>query len=90
MGAAACWSLLQPAIAESGVVPATIGLVLGGGVLFVLDKALPHLHPEFPDEGRTEGPAVRWRRAILLMIAITIHNVPEGAAVVVTAHGLLP
>jgi ZIP family zinc transporter len=81
MVAAACWSLLQPAIRIAGVVPATLGLVLGGGVLFVLDKGLPHLHPEFPDEAVPEGPAVRWRRAILLMVAITIHNIPEGLAV---------
>lgn len=81
MVAAACWSLLQPAIRLAGVAPATLGLLLGGGVLFVLDKALPHLHSEFPDEATPEGPTVRWRRAILLMVAITIHNIPEGLAV---------
>jgi ZIP family zinc transporter len=81
MVAAACWSLLQPAIRIAGVAPATFGLVVGGLVLFVLDKSLPHVHPEFPDEATPEGPAVRWRRAILLMVAITIHNIPEGLAV---------
>lgn len=81
MVAAACWSLLEPAIQLAGAAPATIGFLLGGGVLFVLDKTLPHLHSEFPDEAAPEGPVVRWRRAVLLMVAITIHNVPEGLAV---------
>ena len=81
MVAAACWSLLEPAIQLGGVAPATLGLLLGGGVLYILDKALPHLHPEFPDEAAPEGPRVHWRRAILLMVAITIHNIPEGLAV---------
>jgi ZIP family zinc transporter len=50
-------------------------------MLFILDKTLPHLHSEFPEEATPEGPAVRWRRAVLLMVAITIHNIPEGLAV---------
>jgi ZIP family zinc transporter len=81
MVAAACWSLLQPAIQLAGAAPATLGLLLGGCVLLVLDKTIPHMHAEFPDEATPEGPRVGWRRAILLMVAITIHNIPEGLAV---------
>ena len=81
MVAAACWSLLSPAIELAGVTPATLGLLVGGCILFVLDKALPHMHSEFPEGAAPEGPYVRWRRAVLLMVAITIHNIPEGLAV---------
>jgi ZIP family zinc transporter len=81
MVAASCWSLLQPAIEMSGTWPAVVGLTLGGLFIFLLDQALPHLHPEFPDEASLEGPRSSWRRAVLLMVAITIHNIPEGLAV---------
>jgi ZIP family zinc transporter len=81
MVAASCWSLLQPAIEYGGVLCAVLGLLLGGGALHLLDKWLPHLHPEFPDEAVPEGPPARWRRPALLMIAITLHNFPEGLAV---------
>lgn len=81
MVAASCWSLLQPAIEMSGTWPAVIGLALGGVFLYGLDQSLPHLHPEFPDEATTEGPHSQWRRAVLLMVAITMHNIPEGLAV---------
>jgi ZIP family zinc transporter len=81
MVAAAAWSLLQPAMDMGGVLPATIGLLLGAAALYLVDQALPHLHPEFPDEARREGPVVPWRRSALLMIAITVHNFPEGMAV---------
>lgn len=81
MVAASCWSLLQPALAYGGVMPAVVGLLLGGAVIYLLDRSLPHLHPEFPDEAAPEGPPVRWHRSALLMIAITLHNVPEGLAV---------
>lgn len=81
MVAASCWSLLQPAMALGGVLPAVLGLLLGGAALYVLDASLPHLHPEFPDEAVPEGPPVRWSRPALLMIAITVHNFPEGLAV---------
>jgi ZIP family zinc transporter len=87
MVAASCWSLLQPAIALAGVVPAVVGLLLGGGAFFVFDRSLPHLHPEFPEEATPEGPRVRWRRLVLLMIAITAHNFPEGLAVGVAFGG---
>lgn len=87
MVAASCWSLLQPAMAIGGVGPAVIGLLVGGGTLFLLDRSLPHLHPEFPDEATPEGPRVSWRRPVLLFIAITVHNIPEGLAVGVAYGG---
>jgi ZIP family zinc transporter len=81
MVAASCWSLLQPAMSLGGVMPAVFGFLLGGAALFLLDKTMPHLHPEFPDEATPEGPPVAWRRSTLLMVAITLHNFPEGLAV---------
>jgi len=86
MIAASYWSLLAPAIemAEgSGVpawVPATSGFLLGGAFLWVIDKLLPHLHPGFPRD-EAEGISTSWRRSVLLVLAITIHNIPEGLAV---------
>jgi ZIP family zinc transporter len=87
MVAASCWSLLQPAMALDGVWPAVVGLLLGGAALYLLDRTMPHLHPEFPEEAVAEGPPVRWRRSTLLMIAITLHNFPEGLAVGVAYGG---
>jgi ZIP family zinc transporter len=81
MVAASCWSLLQPAIEMGGTWPAVAGLAVGGLFIFALDQMLPHLHPEFPDEATEEGPHSSFRRAVLLMVAITIHNFPEGLAV---------
>jgi ZIP family zinc transporter len=86
MIAASYWSLLAPAIemAEaSGMpawVPATGGFLMGGGFLWLVDKLLPHLHPGFPKE-EAEGISTSWRRSALLILAITIHNIPEGLAV---------
>jgi zinc transporter, ZIP family len=86
MLAASYWSLLAPAIeiAESrsgnGWRPAAIGFLAGAAVMFLLDKALPHLHPGLTRE-RAEGPATAWQRSVLLVLAITLHNVPEGLAV---------
>lgn len=90
MVAAACWSLLVPSLERGGVAPAVIGLVLGAATLYALDQWLPHLHPEFPDEGRREGPPAAWRRSALLMAAITLHNLPEGLAVGVAYGGGAP
>jgi zinc transporter, ZIP family len=82
MVAASCWSLLQPAIDLGGPLRAAAGLVAGGAFLYVADQFLPHLHPEFPDEAHPEGPKrLAWRRASLLMFAITLHNFPEGLAI---------
>lgn len=86
MIAASYWSLLAPAIemAEKsnlpGWIPATSGFLMGGGFLWLIDKLLPHLHPGFPKE-QAEGVSTSWRRSVLLVLAITIHNIPEGLAV---------
>jgi ZIP family zinc transporter len=86
MIAASYWSLLAPAISisrELGIpswLPAAIGFLLGGLVLFGIDKLLPHLHLYLP-KSDAEGIKTTWRRQILLMLAITLHNLPEGLAV---------
>jgi len=86
MIAASYWSLLAPAIEmaeESSLpswIPATTGFLLGGLFLWLVDKLLPHLHLGFPVE-EAEGISTSWRRSILLVLAITIHNIPEGLAV---------
>jgi ZIP family zinc transporter len=86
MIAASFWSLLAPAIAmteEAGGVawvPATVGFLLGGAFLWGVDKILPHLHLGYPTE-EAEGIKTSWQRSILLVLAITLHNFPEGLAV---------
>ncbi len=86
MIAASFWSLLAPAIemaAGSSVpdwFPATVGFLLGGAFLWCTDKLLPHLHIGFPMD-EAEGVHTHWRRSILLVMAITLHNIPEGLAV---------
>jgi ZIP family zinc transporter len=87
MIAASFWSLLAPAIEmaeESGNLPAwlpaTIGFLAGGLFLWLVDKVLPHLHLGFPNED-AEGIQTSWRRSVLLVLAITLHNIPEGLAV---------
>ena len=87
MVAASCWSLLVPAIDSGGVGAAVIGLLAGAGLIYIADQTLPHLHSEFPDEARAEGPRVAWQRSTLLMLAITLHNFPEGLAVGVRFGG---
>jgi ZIP family zinc transporter len=87
MTAASCWSLLIPAIDLGGVSPAVAGLVLGGAFIYAADQILPHLHGEFPDEATAEGPRVAWQRSTLLMLAMTLHNFPEGLAVGVRFGG---
>jgi ZIP family zinc transporter len=86
MIAASFWSLLAPAIemAEEGPlpawVPAAVGFLAGGAFLWLVDKVLPHLHLGFPRE-EAEGIQTHWRRSVLLVLAITLHNIPEGLAV---------
>jgi ZIP family zinc transporter len=82
MIAASYWSLLAPAIEMSGGdwKPATIGFLLGGGFLYLIDKILPHLHIGF-GMAEAEGIHTQWRRSVLLVLAITLHNIPEGLAV---------
>jgi ZIP family zinc transporter len=87
MVAASCWSLLVPAIDAGGVLAATTGLLIGAAFLYLADQLLPHLHAEFPDEAEVEGPKVAWRRSALLMLAMTLHNFPEGMAVGVSFGG---
>ena len=83
MIAASVWSLLIPAIEEAeesgvpGYLPATGGFILGVAFLLLLDKALPHLHHDDPRVPK----AKRSKRTALLMIAMTLHNIPEGMAV---------
>ena len=86
MIAASYWSLLAPAIEMSqgtampAWVPATTGFLIGGLFLWTVDKILPHLHLGFPME-EAEGIKTSWHRSILLVLAITLHNIPEGLAV---------
>lgn len=86
MIAASFWSLLAPAIemaeqiGSSPWIPATIGFLLGGFFLWIVDKTLPHLHMGLPI-AEAEGIKTTWRRSILLVLAITLHNIPEGLAV---------
>lgn len=86
MVAASFWSLLAPAIENSPgegfvkVLPAAIGFGLGALSLFGLDKILPHLHINFK-ESEAEGVKTEWHKTTLLVLAITLHNIPEGLAV---------
>ena len=86
MIAASYWSLLAPAIemAEEaggpGWIPAVVGFLLGGAFLWGIDAVLPHLHIGYPTE-EAEGLQTTWRRSVLLVLAITLHNFPEGLAV---------
>jgi zinc transporter, ZIP family len=87
MVAASFWSLLNPSI-EMGEkmfpavpwMPAAVGFLAGGFFIFTLDKYLPHLHINFGETER-EGVPTQWRRSTLLILAITLHNIPEGLAV---------
>ena len=86
MIAASFWSLLAPAIelAEGQGLPvwfpATVGFLLGGLTLRLADRLLPHLHLGYPVE-EAEGVKTSWRQTTLLVLAITLHNFPEGLAV---------
>lgn len=91
MVAASYWSLLAPAIEMSEgegfvkVMPAALGFLLGAFFLFGLDKVLPHLHINFKE---TEGVKSPWQKTTLLVLAITLHNIPEGLAVGVLFGGV--
>ncbi len=86
MIAASFWSLLAPAIemSEGGTlpswVPALVGFMAGGVFLWGVDKILPHLHMGLP-VSEAEGIKTSWERSVLLVLAITLHNIPEGLAV---------
>ncbi|MDO4559066.1 MAG: ZIP family metal transporter, partial [Planctomycetia bacterium] len=88
MIAAGFWSLLAPALELAGLewsprfvwIPVAIGFLAGAAAIRLLDLVLPHLHPGLsPDQ--TEGVPTHWRQSTLLLLAITIHNIPEGFAV---------
>jgi ZIP family zinc transporter len=86
MIAASYWSLLAPSIVLSegkdlpSWFPPTVGFLSGGIFLYVIDKILPHLHPLLSID-KAEGIKTKWQRSILLVLAITLHNIPEGLAV---------
>ncbi|TVQ67861.1 MAG: ZIP family metal transporter [Balneolaceae bacterium] len=86
MIAASIWSLLEPSMSMAegmGLIkwfPATTGLILGALTIRLADAYVPHLHLGLPEDA-AEGVKTRWRRATLLVMAITLHNIPEGLAV---------
>ena len=91
MVAASFWSLLAPGIEMSPgegfvkVMPAAIGFGLGALFIFALDKVLPHIHINFKESEWIKTP---WHRTTLLVLAITLHNIPEGLAVGVLFGGV--
>lgn len=92
MVAASVWSLLIPSMNMSqdmgklAFVPASIGFLLGIGFLLVLDAVIPHLHM---DTDEPEGPRGSWKKSTMLVLAVTLHNIPEGMAVGVAFAGLM-
>lgn len=91
MVAASVWSLLIPAINMSsgdGFVkmgPTVIGFACGAGFLYLLDRLLPHMHVNFK---QVEGIKTPWQKTTLMILAITLHNIPEGLAVGVLFGGV--
>ena len=90
MVAASVWSLLVPAMEQAAdmgrlaFLPAVIGFWLGILFLLVLDRAIPHLHQ---GASQPEGPHARLKRTTMLVLAVTLHNIPEGMAVGVVLAG---
>jgi len=86
MIAASFWSLLKPSIEmaeKSGIppwMPALIGFLSGGAFLYLVDRLIPHLHIGLTVD-KAEGIKTSWQRSVLLVLAITLHNIPEGLAV---------
>ena len=87
MIAASFWSLLNPAIEMEEAknsshtwLPAIIGFLSGGAFIFLIDKLLPHLHLSLSMD-KAEGLKTAWQRSVLLILAVTLHNIPEGLAV---------
>lgn len=95
MVAASFWSLLSPSIEMAAKdfaphfewIPAAVGFALGATFLYLLDRFLPHLHINFK-ENEKEGIETNWRKTTLLVLAITLHNIPEGLAVGVLFGGV--
>lgn len=92
MVAASIWSLLIPAIEQSSglgklsFVPAAVGFWIGVLFLLLLDHMIPHLHQ---NSNKAEGPKSKLQRTTMLVLAVTLHNIPEGMAVGVTFAGAL-
>ena len=92
MIAASVWSLLIPAIDMAGAsggaawIPAAIGFLAGMGFLLLLDTVIPHLHM---DSERPEGHSSGLGKSAMLVLAVTLHNIPEGMAVGVVLAGML-
>ena len=92
MVAASIWSLLIPAMEQSGglgrlaFLPAVIGFGVGMAFLLLLDSVIPHLHM---NAEKAEGPKSRLTRTAMMVLAVTLHNIPEGMAVGVVYAGLL-
>lgn len=98
MIAASFWSLLAPSIKNSEHlypdhpwIPAAVGFLFGGLFIYSLDKFMPHLHINFGKE-ESEGVPTQFHKSTLLLLAITLHNIPEGLAVGIlfgaAAHGI--
>ena len=92
MVAASVWSLLIPAMnmcenmGKLAFIPAAVGLLLGFAFLLVMDKVIPHLHL---GSDVSEGPKTSLKKTTMLVLAVTLHNIPEGMAVGVIFAGLL-
>ena len=92
MTAAAVWSLLIPAIEQSSsmgklsFIPAAIGFLAGIVFLLLLDRIIPHLHM---NSEQAEGPKSNLKKTTMLVLAVTLHNIPEGMAVGVIYAGML-
>lgn len=86
MIAASFWSLLAPSIematelGQNAWATAAVGFLAGGAFLWLIDKILPHLHLGL-ERSQAEGIKTSWQRSVLLVLAITLHNIPEGLAV---------
>ena len=95
MVAASIWSLIVPAIEQSSdkgswaFLPAFIGFWLGILFLLLLDHIIPHLHRSIDHADQMEGPKSRLSRTIMMVLAVTLHNIPEGMAVGVVYAGML-
>ena len=90
MAAASVWSLLVPAMEQAedmgrwAFLPAVIGFWLGVLFLLVLDRTIPHLHQ---NSSQPEGPHTRLKRTTMLVLAVTLHNIPEGAIISMPLRG---